>query len=383
MESLRSTRFSSFGKASIGAGTETGTGVIGSAERERDDGAGRREGRAFGVAAHGFGYLGGFNGAGTGRACPRPFDAYSFVDLAAAHGLAGVELPEGYLRGMDAGGLARLRSYGEARRLYFVLAGGVLEPRGTGALIGSATALGARTVRVTASTILCGDRRGVASRWPEYLSEVAERLRSVGERAEEAGVSIAVENHQDLTSEELVRLCASAGSESVGVTLDAVNPLAVAEEPLEFARSLGPLIKHVHLKDYRIFSTPQGYRLVRCPVGSGVLDVPGLFRVLAREAPDATVVVELGALEARHVRFLEEDFWRGYPARPFERVLPVLRTREGRSRPPGEEWRTPWELGADHDALAAYEMGQFEESLAFLRGIDPTVRDRRGRGSQG
>jgi len=279
---------------------------------------------------------------------------------------------------MGAAGLARLRRYGEGRRLYFVLAGGVVEPGATGRLIGSAAALGARTVRVTASTILCGDRRGVASSWPERLSEIAERLRSVVGEAEEAGVSLAVENHQDLTSEELAGLCASAGSGSVGVTLDAVNPLAVAEEPLEFARRLGPLIKHVHLKDYLVYSTPEGYRLVRCPIGTGVLDVPGLFGLLAREAPGATVAVELAALEARHVRFMEEDFWRGYPARPFERVLPALRVRERRSRPPGEDWRTPWELGAGHEALAAYEMGQFEESLAFLRGIGQTIRAGRG-----
>ena len=67
---------------------------------------------------------------------------------------------------------------------------------------------------------------------------------------------------------ELADLCAEVGSESVGVTLDAVNPLAVAEEPLEYARALGPLIKHVHLKDYRIYATPEGFRLVRCPLGS-------------------------------------------------------------------------------------------------------------------
>jgi hypothetical protein len=146
-----------------------------------------------------------------------------------------------------------------------------------------------------------------------------------------------------------------------------VNSLAVAEDPMEYARRLGPLIKNVHLKDYRIYSTPQGYRLVRCAIGEGVLDVGALFSLLREIAPRATVAIELAALEARHVRFLEEGYWSGYPPRRIERVLPVLRTRESRSRPAGEEWRTPWELGAGPEELAAYEMTQFEDSVAFLR----------------
>jgi 3-oxoisoapionate decarboxylase len=290
------------------------------------------------------------------------------MDLAVTSGLSGVEIPaQEYLQGMDEGELERVRRYAEERGLYIVLDSGVVDVPVVRALIDAASALGARTIRVTASSILCGDRSAMAAGWSRYVAEIADRLRSVRGRAEERGIDIAVENHQDLTSEEMAALCAAVGSENVGVTLDSVNSLAVAEAPLEFARRLGPLIKHVHLKDYRIYSTPQGYRLVRCAIGAGVLDVSGLFSLLRERAPGATVAIELAALEARHVRFLEDGYWSGYPPRRVEQVLPVLRLRESRSRPPGEEWRTPWEIGAGHDALTAYEMGQFHESVSFLR----------------
>ncbi|MDA4114337.1 MAG: sugar phosphate isomerase/epimerase [Thaumarchaeota archaeon] len=293
------------------------------------------------------------------------------MDLAFTSGLSGVELPaQEYLRGMSEGELARVRRYGEERELYFVLDGGVVDVPVVRGLIDAATALGARTIRVTASSILCGDRSAMAAGWSRYIAEIADRLRSLRGRAEERGISIAVENHQDLTSEEMAALCAAVGSENVGVALDSVNSLAVVEDPLEFARRLGPLIKHVHLKDYRIHSTPEGYRLVRCAIGAGVLDVSGLFSLLHERAPEATVAIELAALEARHVRFLEDGYWSGYPSRRVEQVLPVLRLRESRSRPPGEDWRTPWEVGASHDALSAYEMGQFHESVSFLRKVD-------------
>ena len=45
------------------------------------------------------------------------------------------------------------------------------------------------------------------------------------------------------------------------------------------------------------------------------MDVPVLLDLCAREAPHATICIELGALEARHVRLLEDGFWQGYPPR--------------------------------------------------------------------
>ncbi len=295
-------------------------------------------------------------------------DVYHLMDKAAAYGLSGVEFPAPeYVPRMGEGELELVRRYGEERGLYFVLDTGVVDVAVMRSLIGTATALGARTIRVTASTLLCGDRRAVAAGWPGYIAGIVERLRSVTDLAESAGVDIAVENHQDLTSQELADLCADVGSKNVGVTLDSVNSLAVVEEPLAYARALGPLIKHVHLKDYRVYATPQGFRLVRCAVGAGVLDVRGLLSILKDTAPDATVAIELAALEARHVRFLEAEFWSGYPPRRIDGVVPVLRIRESRARPPGEDWRTPWELGEGPDALAGYETSQFEESVAFLR----------------
>jgi sugar phosphate isomerase/epimerase len=319
------------------------------------------------VAAYTFSYLCGLAGAGTPRAWPHPYDAYDLMDLAAAHGLGGVEFPPAWgLGSLDRAGLVKVRDYAAARGLFIVVDSGVVDVATLQALLPAAATLGARTVRVIVSTILCGDRRAVRNTWPSYLAEIARRLREVRALAEEIGVAIALENHQDLTSDELVVLCEEMGSSQIGVNLDAVNPLAVGEEPLAFARRVTPYLKNVHLKDYRLYRTPQGYRLARCPIGAGVLDVPVLLDLCAREAPGATVCIELGALEARHVRLLDDEFWPGFPPRRVEEVLPVLRLREELARPTGEDWRTPWERGEQGEALASFEMSQFEQSVEYL-----------------
>lgn len=330
----------------------------------------------LGLAAHGFSYLCGFAGARTPRACPTPYDAYALMDLAVSLGLSGVEFPpEWGLQSLERPVLEEARARAEAYGLFIVLDGGVVDVDELRALIPAAAILGAPVVRVIASTILCGDRRAVRETWPDYLAELARRLREVRGLAEELGVDIAIENHQDLTSEELLALCEAVGSARVGVNLDAINPLAVVEEPLAFAHRVAPAIKNVHLKDYHLHSTPEGFRLVRCAIGDGVLDVPGLFALLRHAAPGAPVSIELGALHARHVRFLEDDFWPGYAPRRVEEVLPVLRLREARARPRDEEWRTPWEREAPAEELAAFELDQIERSVAYLRGTNHETPD--------
>ncbi len=51
----------------------------------------------------------------------------------------------------------------------------------------------------------------------------------------------------------------------------------MGEDPVEAARASAPLIRHVHLKDYTIHFAPEGYRLVRCAAGDGVIDFPAIL----------------------------------------------------------------------------------------------------------
>jgi hypothetical protein len=88
-----------------------------------------------------------------------------------------------------------------------------------------------------------------------------------------------------------------------------------AEEPLDFARRVAPYVKDVHLKDYMIFLSEEGYWLVRCPPGQGVINFPALFTIFSEVCPDAPLSIELGALEARHIRVLADDYWPEYPTR--------------------------------------------------------------------
>ncbi|MEN9933515.1 MAG: hypothetical protein RLZZ387_94 [Chloroflexota bacterium] len=323
----------------------------------------------IGLAAYGLPWRCGFAGAGTPRACPAPLGAYGLLEMAAEHGLSTVELPLRMLPDLEPATLAAFKARADGLGVAIVPASGLVDEAELGVLIPAAAALGARTMRVVLSGILEGVRATIPGGWEVHLAEQIARLRRLRPLAEAHDITIAPENHQDATSDDLLRVCEEVGGEHIGVTLDAVNPLAVGEEPLAFARKLGSRIVDVHLKDYTIHPTPSGYLLARCALGKGVLDLPGLFAILAEHAPAATCNIELAALFGRHIRLYEDEWWAGFPPRDVREVTPALRLAARHMRPADEEWRTPWELEAGADAMAAYEEGQVVESVVFLRGL--------------
>jgi len=322
-----------------------------------------------GLCAFTFTYLWGHAGRGGTPPNPAPKDAFWLIDLAAAAGLSGVEFPPQFLPDTTEETLGRVRRALAERDLWYVCDTGGTDPDTLIKLLPIAKALGARALRTTISGILEGDRRAEAGRWGTFLRETANRLQRVKPIAEEYQVPIGLENHQDVTSEELRWLCETLDSPYVGVTLDAANPMAVAEDPAEFAERIGPFLKDIHLKDYKVYMTESGYRLVRCPVGQGVMDWPALFEVYDRYQPGGPRSIELGAMQARHIRLLEDDYWPDYPPRTARSLASLLRTLMLGARPPDEEYRTPLDRGAPGDVCERFELEQFSQSVDYLRTI--------------
>ncbi|MCC2683658.1 MAG: sugar phosphate isomerase/epimerase [Paenibacillaceae bacterium] len=285
-------------------------------------------------------------------------------DRAAEAGVYGVELPSALLDGEDLSSLAQ--EAGE-RGMFINLATSGYDPQKLGQVLAVAGKVGAMTVRtVVGGAALGGDRRPMAGRWRPFLNDVLRGLKEAATAAEAEGVNLALENHQDLASEELLWLCETIDSPRFGITLDTGNPLATAEDPLEFAGKLAPYLKNVHLKDYWIYPSDEGYRLARCPIGQGVIDFPALFSLLNGIGREISMPVEIGAPETRHVRVLADDYWHEYPPRTAAQLAKVLRFVQSNARPAEEDWRTPHELGAPAEAVADYEQRQLADSFSYI-----------------
>ncbi len=227
----------------------------------------------------------------------------------------------------------------------------------------------ARAVRTTVSNMVEGNRseRGVNG-MRDYIDALVQPLKEVMPLAEEYGIPVGIENHQDLCSWELLELSEKVGSPNLGVTMDVGNALAVGEHPQAFAERVLPILKHVHIKDYTVHPTPSGFRLKRCPIGHGVVDWPAVIALFDREVPQVQGCIELGASVARHIRVLEEEWWATFPERPLAGTIEAIRTLHQAAQAP-EDWQTPHERGENAEACVTYEVDQFEKSVTYLKGI--------------
>jgi len=291
-------------------------------------------------------------------------DAFGLIDRAAAAGLTAVEIPtEGYAGTED---LARLRDYAAEHGLGIIADGGVVEEAALRRWLPQAKAVGAPVLRVIISRVLGGNRRQLNGGWRAHLEAARDALRAVRPLAEDYDIPIAIENHQDIASDELIWLCEQVGGNHIGVTLDTGSTLALAEDPLGYTRRVKHLVKNVHIKDYQVYLSPSGYRLVTCAIGAGVVDFPAFFALFA-DQPDLPMNIELGARQARHVELLAEDWWTDYPPRRVQDLLPALRVVFARGRPADAEWRLPHERGEPAETLLAYELDELAASVAYLQ----------------
>ena len=125
-------------------------------------------------------------------------------------------------------------------------------------------------------------------------------LRKACAWAKDYDLELAIENHGDLNSREIIQLLEEIDEPILGVCLDTVNLVRVGDEPLIATDRLAPFIKAVHLKDcedksnYNPITGPRavGY-------GKGIIPVAKILSILETKTTIAfrkngLVCVEIG-----------------------------------------------------------------------------------------
>jgi 3-oxoisoapionate decarboxylase len=319
----------------------------------------------FGLNPYGLTYHLGLQGAGTARVNPEGKGLEGFLALGREFGAKAMELFDPWLRAMSDAELAALKDRLDAEGIEPIVSWGLMMGPFESAMR-SSKALGAKTIRCGLTTVLCGDRHARGEGWKELVAEVGAALKSYGPQVADAGRWLAIENHQDFGSDELVAFVES--TRGVGICVDAGNTFPVVEAPLDFYARVAPHVRHVHLKDYRVQFTDEGYRLVRCAIGDGAVPVAAMLDLFRAHNPQLTAVLEPGALEARHVRFLRPEWWTYYPSKSAEALARCLAAARVNRLADDEDFRTPWEKGED-SALIDYELAMIRRSAANMRAL--------------
>jgi sugar phosphate isomerase/epimerase len=237
------------------------------------------------------------------------------------------------------------------------------------AAIVKAQKAGARVVRFCLSGVLEGKRAQVPGGWAAHREALASRMREILPVAEGLGVSLAFENHQDADTSDFLWLYEKSGqSGAFGVCLDTGNPLAVGEDPIEATRVLAPLIRHVHLKDYTIHFAPEGYRLVRCAAGTGVVDFSRILPIVcANGFSDLLPGIEIAAQATRTIPIMEPSWWESFATRDVGTLLGPLGILWKKGIPADRPYSSAWERGEGSQAVLAEEWAILEQSVAYFR----------------
>jgi sugar phosphate isomerase/epimerase len=319
----------------------------------------------IGLNPYGLTYYLGLQARDTPRANPNGAGLEGFMQLAAELGAKTLEIFEPWLTAMSDDEVVTLRKRLAALDMTPVVSGGYLISGPLDNAFRAARLLDAKIIRVALTPVLCGDRNAWGERWTEFNSSIRSALREWGPRAAKEDRVLAIENHQDFGSAELVAFC-ELGGPAVGITFDTGNTFPVGEAPLDFTRRIAPFVRHVHLKDYRVQFTHEGYRLLRCAIGDGAVPFAELVAILAEHHRELPAVLEPGALEARHVRFLFDEWWNGYPEKTARDFAACLRAAQRNRLPDDADYRTPWERGEDH-AIVSYELDMIRRSAANMK----------------
>ena len=317
---------------------------------------------------YGLTYTVGLHAAGTPRANPNPIGLRGFIRIVRESGLRAIELDHRWLTPLGDRELAGLRQ--ELQDLQPICSFWLAQERGETLeqAVRCCTGIGARILRFHLTPVLEGGRACWGQRWPEMLAHARDTLTRESSRVAEAGLTLAIENHQDLGSEELVEIGESLGQHA-GICFDTGNPFAVGEDPVAFARRAAHRIRHVHLKDYVAQFTNEGYRLVRCAIGDGAVPFTEIAAVLHESGMPLVASIEPGALDSRHIRLFTPEWWDGYRSRAGSEVGVMLGRLRATALREDADARTPWETGKCGEALVEYEIAQVKRSVTNVRAM--------------
>lgn len=121
---------------------------------------------------------------------------------------------------------------------------------------------------------------------------VAGLLREACAAARDDGLQLALENHGDLTAEELELLIEQVGDERLCVCFDTANALRVGDDVAAAARRLAPAIEIVHVKDCAGSWDDPVAGPISVPPGAGVIPLDAVLDA----CPRALACIELGQL---------------------------------------------------------------------------------------
>jgi len=161
-----------------------------------------------------------------------------------------------------------------------------------------AQVLGAKVMRIVGSS-----RKFRNLPHGPQLDGLAKMLREAVKAAQDYGIRMAIENHIDFTSDEILSLIERVDSPFLGVNFDTGNFVRLLDDPVKAMGKLAKYTYATHLKDLKIHKgapADEWYFFSSTPVGDGIVDNRKLAELLSAAGYQGLLAVEMDFLHPEY-----------------------------------------------------------------------------------
>ena len=128
------------------------------------------------------------------------------------------------------------------------------------------------------------------------VKALAKMFKKAVKVAKDYDVKLAVENHIDFTSDEILQLLDLVGSEYFGLNFDTGNFLRLLDDPIQGMEKLAPYVLATHVKDLMPDKTARPtdwHFFAGVPVGKGLINNQALAELLHKASFKGFLAVEI------------------------------------------------------------------------------------------
>jgi sugar phosphate isomerase/epimerase len=167
-------------------------------------------------------------------------------------------------------------------------------------------------IRLKCSNILSCERSRYKKNWKFKIKSIIKLINKIVPFLKKNNIKLALENHQDLDSNDLIQIIKKTESQFVGVNFDIGNAFATCEFPFEFLKKIEKYLLNIHLKDYLIIKTRNGFALQRCPVLSGDAEIKKIMNYLKKKNIKVPLSLEIGSPSSRNIKVRNKSYFKHF-----------------------------------------------------------------------
>ena len=219
----------------------------------------------------------------------KKMDLFQFMDKISELELDGFQIDPMHLSGKDGVYLSEIFKYAKEKNLFLEYGAMGIDAGYLSNELDICVKLESPVLR----TFVGFDRYSRDTNIDSEIEKAINHLTKVKSKAELLQVKIAIENHGDLNSDELISVVQKVNSPNIGICLDLGNSMFTFEDPLIAAEKMAPYAFTTHFKDYAVIMTNYGLKVKGAALGEGNIDLVKALKILKQNTELDKIILEI------------------------------------------------------------------------------------------